>query len=364
MSSFEIADVADSLAAASSASASVPAELALDLAATDFSSRRGLGLDSERSMLERLRSESIGFGKLQKFFDNPEIEEIWVNQPNEVFFAKNGQVEREFLTLSASELAALIERMLRSTGRRLDRATPFVDAALPDGSRLHVVIPDISRRHWAINIRRFPSKVWTLADLVGRQALTAGQASYLAGRVAAGANILVSGATQAGKTTVLCALIEEASPAVRVVSVEETFELRSTKPDWVAMQTRQANLEGRGEISLRRLVKESLRMRPQLLVVGEVREAESLDLLIAMNSGIAGMCTIHANSADAAIKKLCTLPLLAGSNISADFVRETVAQCIDLVVHCEMNMDGRRRVAAIAEVQFRNDQFEIKVIEC
>ncbi len=365
MSNLEIAGVAASLAVASSAAGSaMPAELALDLAASQYSTGRGLALQDERSMLDKLRSESLGFGKLQKFFDDPEIEEIWVNQPNEVFFAKNGRVDREFMALSAGEISALVERMLRSTGRRLDRATPFVDAALPDGSRLHVVIPDISRSHWAINVRRFPSKVWNLAELVQRQAITVSQASYLSHRVAEGANIMVSGATQAGKTTILCALIEQANGDLRLVSVEETFELRSTKPDWVAMQTRQANLEGRGEISLRRLVKESLRMRPQLLVVGEVREAESLDLLIAMNSGITGMCTIHANSASAAITKLCTLPLLAGSNISPDFVRQTVAECIDLVVQCEMTASGQRRVSEIAELKFRDERFELVAAAC
>ena len=241
--------------------------------------------------------------------------------------------------------------MLRHSGRRLDRSTPFVDAALDDGSRLHVVIPDISRKHWSINIRKFPGRIWRLHDLVQRKVLSDAQARFLAGQVRAGKNILVSGATQSGKTTLLCALLAEAPLATRLVTVEETFEIRAENPDWVALQTRQANLEGRGEVSLRRLVKESLRMRPELLVVGEVREAESLDLLIAMNSGIPGLCTIHANSAEEAIQKLSTLPLLAGANIAAEFVERTVASCVDVVVHCAMVENGRRTVSEIGLVQ-------------
>jgi pilus assembly protein CpaF len=148
----------------------------------------------------------------------------------------------------------------------------------------------------------------------------------------------------------LCALIAESEPGRRLITVEETFEIRAENSDWVALQTRQQNLEGKGEISLRKLVKESLRMRPELLVVGEVREAESLDLLIAMNSGIPGLCTIHANSAAEAVEKLCTLPLLAGANISPQFVERTVASCIDVVVHCVMDQFGKRRVSEIAMV--------------
>jgi len=148
----------------------------------------------------------------------------------------------------------------------------------------------------------------------------------------------------------LVALLNELSDTTRLITCEETFELRSNLPDWVAMQARQPNLEGHGEIPLRRLVKEALRMRPDRLVIGEVREAEALDLLVAMNSGVSGACTIHANSAAAAVTKLCTLPLLAGPNISADFVERTVADAVDVVVHCENTTESGRRIAEIALV--------------
>jgi pilus assembly protein CpaF len=165
--------------------------------------------------------------------------------------------------------------------------------------------------------------------------------------VLSGQNILVSGATQSGKTTLLNALLSSARPGERIVTVEETFELDLSARDTVAMQCRQPSLEGTGEVGLRRLIKEALRMRPDRLIVGEVREAEALDLLIALNSGLPGMCSIHANSGRDALAKLCTLPLLAGRNIDSDFVVPTVASSIDIVVHCELERTGKRRVAEI-----------------
>lgn len=314
--------------------------------------------------LRRSASDTLfAFGALQQFLDDDSIEEIWINEPNRIFTAINGVPRSHAVELSAEELHAIVERMLRSTGRRLDRSAPFVDASLPDGSRLHVVIPEITRQHWSVNIRKFPQKILTLDDLQKLGSITREQSDYLSSAIQAGKNILVSGATQAGKTTVLCALLGESSASDRVVSVEETFEIRTKLADWVALQTRQSNLEGKGEVTLRRLVKEALRMRPSRLVVGEVREAESLDLLIALNSGIPGLCTIHANSAVDAISKLCTLPLLAGSNISSDFVRPTVASCIDLVVHCEMSTSGTRRVREICTVNWNESEQRIQVQE-
>lgn len=323
----------------------------------------GLSLEAESELRQESRTQLGGLGALQQYLEDQSIEEIWINQPNELFIARSGVTERVFLRLSEAEIRSLVERMLRHSGRRLDRATPFVDAALEDGSRLHVVIPDIARKHWSINIRKFPSQLWRLRNLVEREVLSNSQARFLAGQMRAGKNILVSGATQAGKTTMLCALIAESASATRLVTVEETFEIRSELPDWVALQTRQSNLEGKGEVTLRRLVKESLRMRPELLVVGEVREAESLDLLIAMNSGIPGLCTIHANSAAEAIQKLCTLPLLAGANIAAAFVESTVASCVDVVVHCAMDEKGKRRVSEIGLVTEQSGRPEIRLLE-
>lgn len=295
----------------------------------------------------RARAEISGFGALQGFLDDPSIEEIWINSPTDIFIARGGIAEPAGINLEPGQVRELVERMLRSTGRRVDLSTPFVDASLPDGSRLHVAIPDITRKHWSVNIRKFSRSIVAMTDLVQRDSLTADAAEFLRCCVRARANILVSGGTQAGKTTMLNAILSCARETDRIVTVEETFELDVRARDLVAMQCRQANLEGVGEIGLRRLIKEALRMRPDRLVVGEVREAESLDLLIALNSGLPGSCSIHANSAADALTKLCTLPLLAGRNIDSSFVVPTVAGCIDLVVHCELDEKGNRRVREI-----------------
>jgi pilus assembly protein CpaF len=288
-----------------------------------------------------------GYGALQPFLDDPEIEEIWINSPTRVFVARDGVPELTTMVLTEREVRDLVERMLQASGRRVDLSSPFVDASLPDGSRLHVVIPDITQKHWAVNVRKFTRRVRDLSQLVALGALTQPAADFLRVCVRGGQNILVSGATHTGKTTMLNALLTATRRTERIVTVEETFELSVGARDVVAMQCRQPSLEGAGEITLRRLIKESLRMRPDRLVVGEVREAESLDLLIALNSGLPGMCSIHANSARDALGKLSTLPLLAGRNIDSSFVLPTVAGCIDIVVHCEIDRHGRRRVTEI-----------------
>ena len=294
-----------------------------------------------------------GFGPLQPFLDDAVVEEIWINEPGRVFVARRGRSELTTLILTADQVAELVERMLRTSGRRIDLSTPFVDAMLPDGSRLHVVIPQITRQHMAVNIRKFVLGLHSLEELVAAGSLTEHAARFLEASVAAGLNILVSGGTQAGKTTMLNVLCAAIPARERVVTVEEVFELQVAQPDVVAMQTRQANLEGTGEIPLRRLVKEALRMRPSRLIVGEVRQEECLDLLIALNSGLPGMCTLHANSAREALIKMCTLPLLAGENVSAAFVVPTVATSVDLVVHLGSEASGHRRVREIVAVPGR-----------
>ncbi|MFM9920042.1 CpaF family protein [Lacisediminihabitans sp. H27-G8] len=315
-------------------------------------SERALGgslpmLHDEHQAAREIVASITGFGVLQPFFDDPEIEEIWINGPSKVFIARNGVPELTSVLLSDTEVRDLVERMLQSTGRRVDLSSPFVDASLPDGSRLHVVIPDVTRRHWAVNIRKFTQRIRDLQRLVALGSLSHQAAEFLRLCVLSGQNILVSGATQSGKTTLLNALLSGARTGERIVTVEETFELDLAARDVVGMQCRQPSLEGTGEITLRRLIKEALRMRPDRLVVGEVREAESLDLLIALNSGLPGMCSIHANSARDALAKLCTLPLLAGRNIDSSFVVPTVAASVDMVVHCELARNGQRRITEI-----------------
>jgi pilus assembly protein CpaF len=305
-----------------------------------------------------------GFGPLQRYLDDPVVEEIWVNEPGRVFVAKRGRSELTNTILTEGQVQDLVEKMLKSSGRRVDLSTPFVDAMLPDGSRLHVVIPDITRRHWSVNIRKFVLTAHSLDELVALGSLTVQAARFLDAAVASGLNVIVAGGTQAGKTTLLNCLAAAIPGRERVITCEEVFELRVPLPDVVAMQTRQPNLEGTGEVRLRRLVKEALRMRPDRIIVGEVRQEECLDLLIALNSGLPGMCSIHANSAREAVVKMCTLPLLAGENVSHSFVVPTVASSIDLVVHTETTRDGKRRVSEVVGVPGRveGDVVEISQI--
>lgn len=338
-------------------------EIVIQSAIDNALENQPLDIAAEAQIRDELRNQLVGYGPLQGLMDDPEIEEIWVNRPDQVFFARAGISRSMPISLDQRTLRVIVERMLRSTGRRLDRSSPFVDASLTDGSRLHVVIPEITSKFWSVNIRKFPSRVLDLRDLVDSGTLTDKQGEYLIQALALKKNFLVSGATQAGKTTVLCALLNEISSNRRIISVEETFEIRIQKPDWVGLQTRQPNLEGTGEVTLRRLVKEALRMRPDHLVVGEVREAESLDLLLALNSGLPGACTVHSNSARDAISKLCTLALLAGQNITSDFVNPTVGNCIDVVVHCQLNTDGTRKVTEILEVSWDSRKSVIEFVE-
>lgn len=305
--------------------------------------------DTVKSILDVV----AGYGPLQRYFDDPAIEEIWINAPSKVFVARGGIAELTTTILTADEVRDLVERMLRSSGRRVDLSSPFVDATLSDGSRLHVVIPDITKDHWHINIRKFVVKADHLDDLVRLGTLTRQSAKFLEACVVSGLNILVAGGTQSGKTTMLNCLSSAIPARERVVTCEEVFELKIPLRDVASLQCRQPSLEGTGEVPLRRLVKEALRMRPSRIIVGEVRQAESLDLLIALNSGLPGMCTLHANSAREAIIKMCTLPLLAGENIGSRFVVPTVASSIDIVVHQALERDGVRRVREILAVPGR-----------
>jgi pilus assembly protein CpaF len=338
------------------------AAVVADLVADDQMLAAALGSDPEevragRASVERRLLESVaGFGPLQPYLDDPTVEELWINEPGRVFVARSGVSELTTTILGDEQVRDLVERMLMSSGRRLDLSQPFVDASLPDGSRLHVAIPDITRRHWAVNIRKFVVRAARLDELVAIGTLPRFAATFLEASVASGLNVVVAGGTQAGKTTMLNCLAAAIPGRERVISCEEVFELRLPAADWVALQTRQPNLEGVGEIPLRRLVKEALRMRPDRLIVGEVRQAEALDLLIALNSGVPGLATLHANSAREAVTKLCTLPLLAAANISHAFVLPTVASAVDLVIHVAKDAQGVRRVREVVALYGRVEE--------
>jgi pilus assembly protein CpaF len=316
----------------------------------------------DRAAVRKVVTDRVaGFGPLQPFIDDPEVEEIWINGPGRVFCARSGRHVLTNVVLDEGEIRTLVERMLRTSGRRLDLSSPFVDAMLVDGSRLHVVIPDITPRHWAVNIRKFILRAHRLEELVRLRSLEPRAAAFLDASVRAGLNIVVSGGTQTGKTTMLNCLASAIPSNERVITCEEVLELQISLPDVVPMQTRAANLEGRGAIDLRRLIVEALRMRPDRIIVGEVRQQEALDLLVALNSGLPGMTSVHANSALEALTKLTTLPLLAGENVSHAFVVPTVAASVDLIVHLE-NHRGRRRTRQVLGVSGRVEGDRIETV--
>lgn len=304
---------------------------------------------------------AVVFGPIFEFIQDPNVEEIWINSPERTFIAKHGRSSLTTLIMTSLEVRDLVERALLWSGRRLDLSNPFVDARLPDGSRLHVVIPEITSEFWSINIRKHIAQKRSITSLAEEGLLCSDIAEFLILAVQCGLNLLISGGTQAGKTTLLNALASEIPLTERVITIEEVFEIKPRVPDLIQMQTRGPNLQGDGEISLRRLIKESLRMRPNRLIIGEVREAEALDLLIALNSGLPGMGTIHANSARDALIKLETLPLLAGENISHAFIVPTVAAAIDLVIQVKMDSQGARRITEIVFVTGRSENSRIEV---
>ena len=342
---------------------SIAPDLDLDEDTNSYTGESGFAITGDlstrtltaKSQLVNSNSHSSNYGELQQLLDDPSIEEIWINSPQRVFVARSGKSELTNIVLTSQQVQSIMDRILLWSGRRIDLAQPFVDARLPDGSRLHITIPEITSEHWAINIRKHLLRGKSLNDLVELDVMDVDVCAYLVGAVKERKNLLVSGSTQAGKTTLLNALVSSIPVTERVITIEEVFELKPKLPDCVAMQTRTSNLDGSGEISIRRLIKEALRMRPSRLIIGEIREAESLDLLIALNSGIPGMATLHANSAREAIRKLQTLPMLAGENITQEFLTPTVARAIDLVVHVGMDTGGKRRILQVLGVSERTE---------
>ncbi len=307
-------------------------------------------------LTRRLADEILGLGPLQALLDDPAIEEIIVNGPQRVFAIERGQKRLTDVVLDdEQELLRIVRRAVGRLGRRLDETSPMVDARLSDGSRLNAVIPPLTTRYTHITIRKFLLRARTLNDLVALDTLTPEVAAFLEASVQGGLNVLIAGGTGSGKTTCLNALGSSiAGTDERVVTIEETGELHleGMLPDCVALQARLPNVEGIGAFPIRSLVKNALRMRPTRIIVGEVRGAEALDMLSAMNSGHEGsMCTIHANGPRQALSKLRLYAMMAEESLPAEAVTEMIAEAIDLVVFLRLDPGhGRRVVTSIYEV--------------
>ena len=313
----------------------------------------GLGEQLQASLRDAVLDELLGFGALQDLLDDASISEIMVNGLRGIWVECDGTLHQTSRTFaSTDQMLRVIDRMVHSAGRRVDQASPMVDARLPDGSRLNVVLPPLAVDGPSLTIRKFTSAGLTINDLVHQGSLDVDSAAFLEAAVRAHLNILVSGGTGTGKTTMLNVLSSFIGRDERVVTVEDAVELTLDLPNLVRLEARPPNTEGSGEVTIRDLVRNALRMRPNRIVVGEVRGWETIDMLQAMNTGHEGsLSTVHANSPRDALRRLETMTMLGGVDLPLRAIREQIAASIDVIVHLARDARGRRFVSEIAEVE-------------
>jgi pilus assembly protein CpaF len=303
-------------------------------------------------LCELILREAVGLGPLEELLADPAVEEVMVNGHDRVYVERGGRIERADVQFpSEQSLRDAIERILTPLGRRVDELSPMVDARLEDGSRVHVVIPPLAVDGPSLSIRRFSAVRPGPQELVELGTLTPELHDELSAAVGARRSILVSGGTGSGKTTLLNALSAFIDQTERVVTIEDAAELRLRQPHVVRLESRPPNVEGRGLVTIRDLLRGALRMRPDRIVIGEVRGGEALDLLMALNTGHEGaLSTVHANSPEDALRRVETLALMAGVGLPHDAIREQLGRGLDLVIHLARLSDGSRRVVEIAEV--------------
>jgi pilus assembly protein CpaF len=311
-----------------------------------------LDADTRAELTRRVTERALGLGPLQPLLEDPDVDEVLVSGLAPVWVERRGRLEPTAVAFATeAELRDVIERVLAPVGRRVDEASPLADARLPDGSRVNVVLPPLAVDGPALTIRRFRRRGFSGDDLVEAGTLTRPLLDFLGRVVRARCNLLVCGGTGSGKTTTLNALSEFIGDGERVVTIEDAAELRLRQPHVVRLEARPPSLEGRGEVTIRALVRNALRMRPDRIVVGEVRGPEALDMLGALSCGHDGsLCTIHAGSPAEALRRLETLALMAGVGLPHAAIREQVADAIDLVACQRRTADGRRVVTEVAEV--------------
>ncbi|HVM51767.1 MAG TPA: CpaF family protein [Acidimicrobiales bacterium] len=308
---------------------------------------------SERSrLLAEVTDDVLGYGPIERFLNDPTVTEVMVNGLSNVYIERGGILHRTDVRFAAEEhLRHVIDRIVAAVGRRIDESSPMVDARLPDGSRVNAIIPPLSVDGPILTIRKFAHERWGVDDLVGFGTLTAQMAELLSRCVEGKLNVLVSGGTGTGKTTLLNVLSSFIPPDERIVTIEDAVELQLQQDHVVRLESRPPNIEGRGRVEIRDLVRNSLRMRPDRIIVGEVRGGEALDMLQAMNTGHEGsLSTVHANSPRDALSRVETMVLMAGLEIPSRAVREQVSSAIDLIVHLSRLRDGTRRVTQVTEV--------------
>ena len=309
------------------------------------------GLDLQR-LLEDVLDEAIGLGPLERLLADPEVSEIMVNRADEIYVEREGRLERSAAAFSSEDaVRAVIDRIVSPIGRRIDESSPMVDARLSDGSRVNAVIPPLAIRGSTVTIRRFNRQLLAPSDLQRLGSASPEMLEFLRLCVAHRRNVVISGGTGSGKTTLLNVLSNLIPPGERIVTIEDAAELRLAHPHLVSLEARPSNAEGRGAVSIRDLVRNALRMRPDRIVVGECRGGEALDMLQAMNTGHDGsLTTIHANSPRDVVARLETMVLMAGMDLPVAAIRDQIASAVHLIVQQARAADGRRRIVEIAEV--------------
>jgi len=320
--------------------------------AIELEDEPGIARADRERLAREITDDIIAHGPLERLLADDTITEIMVNGPYEVWIERQGRISRTGVTFTDdSHLRRIIVKMVTQAGRRVDESTPMVDARLADGSRLNAVLPPLSLGGPLLTIRKFPKRRLDAQDLTRLGTLTSETVDFLDRCVKARLNVLISGGTGTGKTTLLNVLSASIPEEDRVVTIEETAELQLHQSHVLRLESRTRNAEGEGEITIRELVRNSLRMRPDRIIVGEVRGAEALDMLQAMNTGHDGsLCTVHANTARDALSRAETMVLMAGYDLPVRAIRQQISSALDVIVHLSRMRDGQRRVTAISEV--------------
>lgn len=308
--------------------------------------------DDREHVIKRVVDEAIGFGPVQALIDDDSVSEVMVNAPDEIFFERDGIIYLSPLRFKdAPHIMRIIERIIAPLGRRVDESSPYVDARLPDGSRVNVVIPPLVPKSPVLTVRKFRPDKYRVADLVANGTMTQGLADFFRACVQQRLNIVISGGTGTGKTTLLNSISEFIPSRERIVSIEDPIEMKLQQTHVISMEARPPNIEGRNEVTQRDLVRNALRMRPDRILVGEVRGSEAFDMLQAMNTGHEGsLTTVHANSPRDALSRIENMVLMAGFDLPVRAIREQMAAALHLVVQLVRSSDGRRRVSNVTEI--------------